>query len=142
MKKLFILSVLFCSPFILFATRGADDYGIVLALMAMLFSVPVGIMLSGFIIYLSVILNNKKKPEKKKGNTVFVLSIIAIIFSIILQFFWTYWADKHWEMFVLMSGAFVPVIVLASVSIVLFRIVRKRALNLDNAIVDEIPKSE
>jgi membrane-associated HD superfamily phosphohydrolase len=136
MKKLFVISMLFCCPLLLLATRGSDDYGIVLALMAMLFSVPFGIMLIGFIIYLIVVLNNKKKPEKKQGKVAFILSIITIILSIIIQIFWTYWADKHWEMFVLMSGDFVPIILLACISIVLARFVRKRARKIDNDIAE------
>ncbi len=131
-KILIILTAILCYPATLWATRGAEDYGIIMALMAFFFLLPVGLMLLGFIIYSITKLKSKEKLNKKQGEIVFTLSLIIIVPSIIIPILWVYWAENHYKMFELMSGVFIPIILLSIISSVLAMFVKKRSLNIDN----------
>ena len=127
-KKTLILIVLFCSPTIMWATRGNEDYGIVMVIMAMLFSFPVGLTLLGFIIFSVSKLRSKKKLKKNQGKTVFIISIIIIVFSVIIPIALMYSASWHTLMVEVMLADFMPILILAIISLVLSMRVKKRSL--------------
>ncbi len=131
-KKFIFLAVIFFYPVTLWATRGAEDYGIIMALMAFFFSLPVGLMLLGFIIYSISKLKSKETPDTKQGKTVFTLSLIIIAASIIIPVLLIYGAENHYKMFELMSGVFIPIILLSIISLVLAINVKKGSRKIDN----------
>jgi len=136
-------AVIFSGAFILYpavlrATRGPQDYGIIMALMSMLYSFPVGLLLICFIISSIVNLKSLKKPGRNLGKTVFIISIIIIFPTILIPMFWMFRTEWNSEMIQLMLGVFAPVLVLTIISAVLARRVNKRSLNTDDDISDAI----
>ena len=124
------------------ATRGSDDYGLVMALMAMLFCFPIGLTLLGFIIFSVSKLRSKKKLKKNQGKTVFIISFIIIVLSIIIPIAWMYSAKWHPLMVEVMLADFIPILVLAIISLVLSMRVKKRSLENDEIREERILKKE
>ncbi len=122
----FTLAMIF-SPAFLWATRGPHDYGIIMTIMLMIYTIPVGLALLGFIIYLIVQLKGDVKPGKKPGRIVFVLSLIILFFSIIIPLGWMFSADWHHTMIELMLADFIPMILLSVTSAVLAVKVKRRS---------------
>ena len=121
-------------PAVLRATRGPQDYGIIMALMSMLYSFPVGLLLLCFIISSIINLKSLKKPGKNRGKTVFIISIIIIPPTILIPVFWMFWTEWNNEMIQLMSGVFAPILILSIISAVLAGRVKKRSLDTDDDI--------
>lgn len=126
-------------PAPLWATRGSDDYGIVMALMAVFFALPVGLTLLLFIIYSTARLRSKKRPDNKSGNVVFILSLVAIPPAILIPALWMHWADWKYAMIELMLAVFLPVLLMAIISAVLAMYVKKRSAGGDSW-RDELPE--
>ncbi len=116
--SIFILAII-SFPVMLWATRGPHDYGIIMVVMLMIYTIPVGLALLGFIIYLIVKLKSNVKPGKKPGRIIFVLSLIILFFSVIIPLAWSYSADWHHTMIELMLGDFIPIVLLSATSAVL-----------------------
>ncbi len=123
-------------PPILWATRGPQDYGIIMTLMFMLYSFPIGLLLLCFIIYSIVKLKALKSISNNQGKIVFTLSSIIVFSTILIPLFWISWSDWNNEMIQLMSGVFVPVLILSIISAVLSRLVKKRSTNIENDVTE------
>jgi hypothetical protein len=124
-----LLVVFLLCPATAWATRGADDYGLVFAIFFLLFALPVGITLLVFIIYTSVKLATLKrsKPTRRQGGVIFVFSTIFLALTVALPILLgclTHWYSKIVEM---MPVAFAPVLVLAAVAVVLAMMLKKRS---------------
>ncbi|MFC1670987.1 hypothetical protein ACFL20_11405 [Spirochaetota bacterium] len=138
-----ILTFILSCPTLLLATRGKDDYGLAMVIMFILYSLPVGILLICFIIYSTIKLNKSDKPTKKQGKIIFILSNIIIAPTIIIPLLWIIRADWKSEMIEVMTGTFVPILVLTIISSVLAKLVKKKSLMSDSEFNDAIAaKSE
>ena len=123
---LIFLAVIITWPVSLWATGGPHDYGIIMAVMCLFYSFPVGLMLLGFIVYSIITLNWKKRPGKKFGKIMYPVSIITIPPAIIMPILWIYWADRHQEMIEIMLAVFIPVLILSIISIILISYAKKQ----------------
>jgi hypothetical protein len=112
----------------LWATRGSDDYGIIMTVMFMVYTFPVGLLIVSFIIYSIMNLQSINKPKVKKGNIVFIISIILIAPTVIIPVSWMYKSGWHPLMIEVMSADFIPILLLSIISAVLARIVKKRSI--------------
>ncbi len=130
--KCLFLSAIFCHPINLWATRGADDYGIMMTVMFMIYSFPVGLLLVCFIIYLIVKLRSAEKPRADQGKTILIISIILIIPTVIIPIFLMYKAGWHPLMIEVMLADFIPILLLSITSAVLSMRVKKRSLYRNN----------
>ncbi len=122
--------MILCFPTIMLATRGSEDYGIIMAFMAMVYCMPAGLMLLGFVIYSITKLKTREKLKPNQGKTVYVISIIAIILSIFIPIAWMYSANWDRMMVKLMLADFVPVILLATTSLLLSIYVKKKSAKI------------
>ena len=126
-KRTIVLAVSFCCPAALWATGGSEDYGIIMALAAFFFSLPVGLVLLAFIVY-SIIILKKEKLDKRHGKIVFIVSLVIMISSIIIPIVLMHLAKWHRLMIELMLADFIPVLLLSVISAVLSVHVMKRPL--------------
>ena len=133
---IFLAFMLYC-PTMLWATRGANDYGIIMVLMFIIYSLPIGSLLLFFIIYSIIKLNSKKEPNKNQGKIVFILSSIIIFPTIIIPIILIYLVEWKNEMIELMSGVFVPILLLSIISAVLANFVKKRSILSSDDINEE-----
>ncbi len=133
--KFIILPAVLCLPINLWATRGSDDYGLIMISMFIVFTFPLGLILLFFIINSIIKLKSSKSPEKKQGNIIFIISIIIIPVSIIIPILWMYNAKWHRLMIEVMLADFSPILLLSIISAVLAMFVKKRSLNnkMENA---------
>ena len=120
-----ITSICILSPTALWATRGPDDYGIIISFMFITYAFPVGLMLLGFIIYTFAKLKSMTRPGKNACKIIYTISIITIPFTVIIPVFWILWSDCHKEMIELMLAEFIPLLILSITSIALAMRVRK-----------------
>jgi len=125
-QKISSVSIINFIPLTLFATRGPEDYGIIMALMAMVFTVPFSLVLIILIVYLSITLKKNNEIKQNEGQRPFIFSLIIILLSLILPFVLIYKATNHFKMFQLIAGVFLPVIILAVISLLLAYNLKKR----------------
>ena len=131
LKAIFLIAII-CSPDLLLATRGSKDYGILLVVMFMIYSFPVGILLFCFLIYTLIKLKNTNKPTKGQGKVIFIISIIIIFPTILIPL--AIMSGENWDPQVveLMLGAFMPILIMAIATTVLAKIIKNRSLLGEN----------
>ena len=129
-SKFIILAAILCLPINLWATRGSDDYGLIMISMFIVFTFPFGLILLFFILNSIIKLKSSKPPEKKQGNIIFIISIIIIPVSILIPIAWMYNAKWHKLMIEVMLADFLPILLLSIISAVLALFVKKRSLNI------------
>ena len=111
------------------ATPGHD---IVDAFLTFLYSIITGLLLLCFIIYSIVKLKSKKKPKKKQGKIVFLISIILIVPTIIIAFNLiksSNWSSGSIEVMLVFFG---PLLLLSIISAVLAKLLMKSFFGIDN----------
>lgn len=117
-----------CMPAVLWATRGPQDHGILLVVVFMIFTMPMGILLFSFLIYTISILSKKESPKKGKGKIVFVISIIIIVLTIVIPLAIMSGENWHPKVVKLMFGAFLPILVMAIGTTALAKRVKDRSM--------------
>ncbi len=126
-KKVIILAVLSCFPVTLWATRGPEDFGLMMILVAMFFSFPAGILLVCLIVYTIAWLKNSEKPVAKRGNVVFVISLVIMVLAVIIPLLFMNLGKWHSKIIEVMLGDCVPIVLLSALSAVLSYRLMKRS---------------
>ncbi len=113
------------------ATRGPEDYGIIMAFVFMVYTMPVGILLLSLIIFMFSRLKSKTRPRKGLGRAQFIISIVTLLLSIVLPLAIIHLSGWKYIMLELMMAVFVPIIALSVFLAYLSLRVRKRSFEND-----------
>jgi hypothetical protein len=77
-------------------------------------------------------LRSLERPRAKQGKSIFIISIILIVPTVIIPVFWMYNARWHSNMIEVMLADFIPIFLLSIISAVLAMFVNKRSLFNNN----------
>lgn len=127
--KFTFLSFILCFPINLWATRGEDDYGIIMMVMLMVYSFPVGVLLICFIIYSISKLRSAENPREKQGNIIFIISVILIVPTVVIPVFLMHKSGWHLQMIEVMLADFTPILIASTTSAILAMFVKNRSSN-------------
>lgn len=125
-KSFIIAAALFLFSMPLGATRGPEDYGIILAFFMFCFSFPAGLLLLSLIILSVIRLKSEERPLGKQGTAIFVISLIIFVCSLIIPAAILYLKGCNGRIMEIIAADFVPVLLLAGISAELSRRVMNR----------------